>query len=89
MQKVTKKRIIFAGRSLVWGTLLFSTTMLLLNWNDVKTVVNGRYVIITNAQDTVMHRIGSAGLEPVQSLFSKARTAIRSIRSGLPATNAN
>ncbi len=89
MQKGTKRRIIFAGRSLVWGTLLFTAIMLLLNWNDVKTSVNGKYVIITNAQDTVMHRIGSAGLEPVQSLFSKARTAIKSINSGLPATNAN
>lgn len=89
MRKTAGKRFVFAVRSLVWGTILFSMVMLLLNWNDVRSTVSGKYVIITNAQDTVMHRIGSAGLEPIQSFFTKTRTVLRSISISLPQTKAN
>ncbi len=89
MHKATKKRMIFAGKSLVWGTLLFSIVMILLNWNDIRGSVTGKYVIITNTQDTIIHRIGTAGLDPIQTFVDKARTTLKSISGSLPSTQSN
>lgn len=81
MRKHTKRRVVFAGKSLVWASLLFIVVMGLLNWNDMKSGVSGQYVIITSATDTVMQRISPPSIEPIRAVIDKSHTFLKAVRS--------
>lgn len=70
MHRTTKRRAYFIASSLLWAVLLYSVTMIVLNWNDVRSI-SGRYVIITSQGDTVIHKVGPSAIDAIQSLLSK------------------
>jgi hypothetical protein len=42
MDRHTKQRFAFCGRSLLWSLLLYTVLMLVINWDDVKNSVRGK-----------------------------------------------
>jgi hypothetical protein len=79
MRKNIRKQIVFVSQSMVWASLLFATVMVLLNWNEMKASITGRYVIITNERDTIIRKVDMPDLSPISSLFSKVHTLLKAV----------
>jgi hypothetical protein len=79
MRKTTKRRVVFAGKSLVWASMLFTTVMVLLNWNDVRTSISGKYETISNERDNIIQKVRPSSLDPLESLLDKGHNLIKVI----------
>ncbi len=52
MRRKLMSKALFAGRSVLWSLLLYMIVMLIVNWRDLRNVVNGRteVAIVTGDQ---------------------------------------
>lgn len=80
MRRKTKRLIYFSLSSLLWGALLFTASMLLMNWNEMTSSIKGRYVTITSHGDTIMHKIGPSGIDDIETLLIQYRRLLPLLR---------